>query len=165
MSDDEIREVLNQLANTPTELSRLVSQVSPERIAVKSSAEEFSVLENVCHLRDLEVEGYAIRIQRMLQEDQPSLPDFEGARLAIEREYNRQDLNQALTVFSEERGRNLLILSAAGRDEFERTGELDGLGKITLLRLVEMMNEHDEGHLDDLRRCGRLAAIAQPSPT
>jgi hypothetical protein len=137
--------------------------VSPESIAVKSSAEEFSVLENVCHLRDLEVEGYAIRIQRILQEDQPLLPEFEGARVAIEREYNRQDLNQALTAFSEERGRNLLILSAAGRDEFERTGELDGLGKITLLRLVEMMNEHDEGHLDDLRRYVRLAAIAQPS--
>lgn len=160
MRDDEVRELLKSLASTPIELSRLVGHVSPESIAVKPSPEEFSVLENVCHLRDLESEAYAVRIQRILHEDLPFLTNFEGTRLAIERDYNRQDLDRALATFCEERGKNLVLLSQTAHGEFKRLGELEGLGKITLLKLLEMMHEHDEGHLDDLRRQGRFAAAA-----
>ena len=160
MRDDELRELLNSLANTPKELSRLVGHFSPENIAVKPSPEEFSVLENVCHLRDLESEAYAIRIQRILQDDLHFLTDFEGTRLAIERDYNRQDLDRALETFCEARAKNLVLLSRTAHDEFERGAELEGLGKITLLKLLEMMHEHDEGHLDDLRRQARFAAAA-----
>ena len=40
------------------------------------------MLEHVCHLRDIEVEGYAPRLKRILSEDGPFLPDIDGRRLA-----------------------------------------------------------------------------------
>ena len=106
-------------------------------------------------MRDIEVEGYCVRIQRILSEDNPFLSDIDGSRLAIERDYNRQSLNEAVSDFATARRHNLTMLNNASKSEFDREGELEGTGTVTLARLVEMMVEHDEGHLEELQRLSR----------
>src|SRR5215470_2582063 len=92
----EVSALLEALARTPGEVSRMIHAVSSEHWRTRPSPEEFSVVENVCHLRDIEVEGYAQRIAQILNETNPTLVDVDGARLAIERDYNSQDLEPAL---------------------------------------------------------------------
>jgi len=47
------------------------------------------------------------------------------------------------------------LLRTLTEGQLNREGSLAGVGKITLSRLAEMMREHDEGHLADLRSLRR----------
>jgi hypothetical protein len=110
MIDEDIKELKSNLARTPTELATLLESFPADNVTFKPSPDEFSVLENICHLRDIEIEGYTVRIQRILSEDRPFLPDLDGTRLAIERDYNRQRLSEELSLFSQARRHNLAVL-------------------------------------------------------
>ncbi len=156
---NEVSALIQHLENTPAQVKSLVARLSHSQLVAKDT-DEFSILESVCHLRDIEAEGYAVRIRRILNEDVPDLPDIDGSRLAVERQYFRQDLVQALDSFVAARVQNVQILSDASLKSMQRKGILEGVGQITLARLLEMMWEHDEGHLDDLRRMRRLVSSA-----
>jgi hypothetical protein len=117
----------------------------------RDSDGEFSALEHVCHLRDIEVEGYAFRINRILADANPLLADIDGGLLAVERNYNEQDPVLALQAFFLGRTKNVEKLSGVDTQAPGRKGILEGVGELTLKRLVEMMQEHDESHLDELR--------------
>lgn len=155
---NEITHLIQQLENTPEQVRTLVTGLSAEQ-QVSKEGDEFSILESVCHLRDVEAEGYAVRIRRILDEDNPALADIDGSRLAIEREYQRQDLDQAVQSFISAREQNVSRLKSASSADLSRTGKLEGVGQVTLKRLLEMMIEHDEGHVDDLRRSRRVTGL------
>jgi hypothetical protein len=159
---EDTKSLLTSLERTPVEIARLVNDLRPSQLAVRPSPDDFSVLESVCHLRDLEIEGYAVRIQRMLAEDCPTLADFDGTRVAMERDYNKQNLSEALAEFTLARRRNLALMQNKSEERFDRKGLLEGVGEISLSRLLELMVEHDEGHLDDLRRSCRQSKSALP---
>lgn len=152
MNSVELQALLAALEQTPAEVARAVNVVPEEHRRIRPTPEEFSIVENVCHLRDIEVDGYAQRIARILNETNPTLADVDGARLAIERDYNSQQLEEALEVFRQTRERNVQLLRTVAADDFHRKAILEGAGEIDLLRLVTMMNDHDEGHLDELKR-------------
>ncbi|HKE55416.1 MAG TPA: DinB family protein [Pyrinomonadaceae bacterium] len=157
MNDLTVGELINSLSQTPLEIANLLREFPAESLTLKPSADEFSFLENICHLRDLEVEGYGLRITSILNEEAPRLADFDGARVASERHYNRQNLDEALGGFTRARRENVALLRTIDEGQFKRTGELQGVGQVTLDRLLEMMLEHDEGHLEDLARlCRRI---------
>lgn len=152
MNDElpDVQATLRFLQQTPGKLSKLIEGLSDSQVRRRNSDGDFSALENVCHLRDLEREGYAVRIDRILNEPNPALPDFDGGRVAAERNYNAEDPATALEEFTSARLRNLQKVRTAGPAEIERTGNLEGVGMVTLARVAEMMREHDEGHLEDL---------------
>jgi len=152
----DVQSLLDVLARTPSEVAGLVNAVPKEHRRTRPTPEEFSVVENVCHLRDIEVDGYAQRITRILNETNPTLADVDGARLAIERDYNNQELAPALETFRQTRERNVGLLRNLAAGDFDRQASLQGVGEITLRKLIVMMNEHDEGHLDELGRISNL---------
>jgi hypothetical protein len=132
----------------------------------RNSDDEFSVLEHLCHLRDIEAEGYALRIERILKESSPFLADIDGSRLAIERSYNDQDPKLALRAFTVARTKNVEKLIGLDSKELKREGNLEGVGQVTLERLICLMWEHDESHLEDLRvLCQKLARLRVPLPS
>jgi len=112
---------------------------------------ELDALENVCHLRDLELQGYRPRISCLLDETDPALADFDGARVAAESNYNSQQPDVALQTFEMARRENVQRLRGLTEEQLGREGILEGVGRITLRRLAEMMREHDEGHIEDVR--------------
>ena len=157
MNDQTAAELIESLSQSPRQVANLLRDLPSQCLTLKPSTDEFSFVENVCHLRDLEVEGYAPRISSILNEANPQLLDFDGARVACERDYNRQDVVAALNAFSNARNQNMAVLRTVADEQLKRTGELQGVGQITLARLLQMMWEHDEGHLEDLQRlCRRM---------
>jgi hypothetical protein len=143
--------LLDFLDETPTKLAQLIDGLSSAELRFKNSPAEFSALENVCHLRDLELRGYAPRIKRLLDETGPVLADFDGARVAAESDYNSEQANLAVQTFTTARRESVQTLKSLGEEQLKREGMLEGVGKITLEQLAEMMREHDEGHLYALR--------------
>jgi DinB superfamily len=150
MSSDSLQSLINLIARTPAEVTRLISDLSSQDLRRTNTPEEFSALENICHLRDIETEGYEVRIARILEESNPLLTDIDGSRLAIERAYNNQDPQSALKDFADARHRNIQRMKNLSLEQLELEGTLEGVGRVTLGRLVEMMSEHDEGHLHEL---------------
>ena len=144
---------------TPLTTQRLLSlvpmlQAAKERIprpewARRPQEEVFSLVDQVCHLRDLEEEGYTLRIRRLLREDNPLLADFDGAAVARARDYRRQDLSLALNALDLARRQNVAVLTELPAEAFHRRGRM-GDAEVTLERLTAMMLEHDASHRQEL---------------
>ena len=146
----ELQTLIDFLAETPARVRQLVHNLSAADVRRKPSGQEFSALEQVCHLNDLEREGYAVRIERLIQEEHPFLPDFDGDKIARERDYQARPLDAMLDAFSESRRENLRAVNRLSEADFERQGTLEGVGPITLGGLLLKMREHDEAHLREL---------------
>lgn len=106
----------------------------------------FSPVEQCWHLADLEAEGFGARIRRLLAEERPFLPDFDGARLARERNYAAKSLGAGLEAFRAARQSNLALLQAVPEGGWSRQGVQEGVGEITLADLPRLMCEHDASH-------------------
>ena len=164
INEMEFREVVRFLEETPESIRQLTTGLRNGEACWKPAPDAFSALEQVCHLRDLEREGYALRIDKLLKENQPSLPDFDGGRIAKERDYNSQDFESALEDFARARAENVRLMKTLSMDELHRSGVLAGVGEITLMKLFLLMREHDLSHrqeLADLRQAKKMAEVNQ----
>ena len=85
MKRREFEALLVTLESTAALLSRAAATLSPAEARRRPAAGGFSLVENVWHLADLEREGYAVRIRRILGETNPALLNFDGDRIARER--------------------------------------------------------------------------------
>lgn len=159
MSADAYRDNLTFLAQTPQLVASLVHNLNRDALRTRGPGDTFSALEQVCHLRDIEQEGYVVRARRILAEDTPSLADIDGGKLASERDYQSQDLAAALVAFTTARNASIRMLQNATATQRLRTGRFGGNLEITLTRLAQMMREHDSEHLAELQALrGQFAA-------
>jgi len=151
LTAETVDRFLDVLATAPIEVDHILNGRSFDQLRSKRSAEEFSLVENICHLRDIEIEAYTIRLQRILSEERPTLPDIDGSRLAIERDYNCQSAKEACDQFSRARSDNVSRLRGIDVSQLEREGLLEGVGAVSLEKLLWLMHEHDKDHLSDMR--------------
>ena len=54
-------------------------------------SEPFTAIEQICHVRDIEIEGYQLRFQRTLREHSPLLPSIDSEAVAKTRNYGNAD--------------------------------------------------------------------------
>jgi hypothetical protein len=147
MTEADLERAALRLQEFPTLVRRMIADLPDEKLRWKKSASDFSIVENVCHLRDIELEGYSVRLRRILEEQQPRLPDIDGGRLARERDYNSQPILGALADFSRERMANVAVICGLRPEQLDRTGHLETIGVISVGRLLAIMQEHDREHL------------------
>jgi DinB superfamily len=141
---------MHDLAAFPSVLRRVTESAPPELLTKRSAAGGFALVEVAWHLADLEVEGYGVRLRRLVEESHPSLPDFRGDVVASERDYLRLPLAPALERFEKARAANVARIEAASAEDRQRAGEQEGAGTVTFERVVAMMVEHDTGHAEEL---------------
>ena len=144
----DLENVARKLEGFPTALRGVITGLPDEVVRRKKSRTEFSIVENVCHLRDIERDGYSVRLRRLLDESQPVLPDIDGARLARERDYNSQLIKDAIEAFSNERMANVARIRALRPEQLNRTGHLETVGPVSVEELLGRMQEHDREHLE-----------------
>ena len=80
------------------------------------------------------------------------MPDIDGARLAKDRAYNRQDVHEALSAFARSRNENTTVLRALGPEQLNRDGTLAGVGAVQLKDLLLLMREHDADHIQEIEQ-------------
>jgi hypothetical protein len=146
MNRRELETLFLTLESTPALLARAAAELPEDSVRHRSTAGGFSLVEHVWHLADLEREAYAVRIRRLLTEDEPQLSNFDGDRVARERLYQRRDLAEGLLAFALARTRNLQWLREVSVEEWERPGEQEGVGRVELSDVPRMMTEHDRIH-------------------
>jgi DinB superfamily len=103
-------------------------------------------VEQVWHLADLEREGFELRIEKLLHECEPLLADFDGAAIATARHYCSLSLTAGLAAFREARQRNLARLRTVAAEAWTRSGQQQGVGKVSLCDMPSFMSQHDTAH-------------------
>lgn len=144
-----MKELLERIAEMPRFLDSAVEAAGQDQLSVRGPGETFSIREQACHLRDLEREGYLVRVRRILEEDVPDLAGFDGGAVASERDYNSQDARAAARDFAAARAELVATVARATPAQLAREATIFGK-RITLSELVAMIDEHDRGHREEI---------------
>lgn len=155
-----LTDALERLAEMPPILEASVAGRTAEALRTRTEAGgEFSLVEQACHLRDLEHEGYLHRLHRMLLEDEPELPGFQGDEIARMRNYQAQDALSACQDFARYRSALIAGFAACAPEDLGRTGRFAGR-VITVVDLASMVVDHDRVHREELARL--VASLPAP---
>jgi hypothetical protein len=130
----------------PGFLAERFASLSAEEATLPCPEGAFSPVEQCWHLADLEREGFGVRIRRLLTDTDPYLPDFDGARVAAERNYRHRSLADGIRAFQEARAANLALFRSLDAGQWSRGGTQEGVGKVALCDIPHMMAEHDDTH-------------------
>lgn len=163
-----IETTLSALAAFPQVLAAHYTQV-PTAFAAWSPprwdgmpSEHFTPIAQLLHVRDIEREGYHVRIGRTLAEHEPGLADIDSYALATQRGYDAAtagDAAETLADFAIARARTVQMLSQASPADLARTADFEGYGPTTLRGLAHLLCSHDQQHLAGLHwLLGRIAA-------
>jgi hypothetical protein len=123
-------------------------------------SERFTAIEQVCHVRDIEIDGYHVRIRRILLETHPTLESIDSEKLAQERRYAESSAPQALAAFRAARIETMNLISRINAEQFSRTGTFEGYGALSLRSLIHYLCSHDQQHLAGLQwLLGKIEAV------
>ncbi len=89
-------------------------------------SEPFTAIEQICHVRDIEIDGYHERFRRTLHELNPTLPSVEGEKLARERAYATSDAAEAFARFRIARAQTLELISGMSPEQLARPAIFEG---------------------------------------
>jgi uncharacterized damage-inducible protein DinB len=147
-----VPERLTRLERTADELVAALRGQTETVIARRPDATNWAAKEVVCHLRDTE-ELFANRFELILAMAEPKLPGFgPPERWAEERQYLRNDAQEALAAFRRRREETLALLGKLSAEQWRRGGIHVTRGRLTLDSFLSLMAWHDDNHLDQLRR-------------
>jgi hypothetical protein len=128
MNRHKLETLLLTLESTPALLARAAANLSAGDARRRPAEGVFSLVENVWHLADLEREGYGGRIGLILAEREPFLSDFDGDRIAQERNYQSRDLSKGLALFAAAREENLATLRSLSLSAWKRAASRSASG-------------------------------------
>jgi hypothetical protein len=114
-------------------------------------SEPLTALEQLCHVRDIEVDGYQVRIRRTLVETNPPLASIDTDALVRERAYARDEPARVLAAFRAARAATLEMIAGLSDAQLARTAVFEGYGRLTLRSLVHYLCSHDQQHLAGLQ--------------
>jgi hypothetical protein len=159
---------LAALADFPDRLKANYDVVLPERKHWRPNSwdgipsEPFSPIEQICHVKDIEIDGYHVRIRRTLQETNPLLASIDSESLAQERAYASADSAQIFDAFVRARRETVALVAQLTSEQLARVAQFEG-NAVTLRSLVHNLCSHDQQHLAGLQWL--LARIAAPTPS
>jgi DinB superfamily len=110
-------------------------------------SEMFTPIGQVCHVRDIEIDGYHQRFRRPLREDNPLLPSIDGYQLAKDRDYAHADAAEALAAFRAARAETVRVISGLSPAQLSCTAMFEGFGPVTMQSLIHVLCSHDQQHL------------------
>ncbi len=147
---------IQALAAFPERLGHSFNSFPPDRTGWAPGAwdgipsERLTAIEQICHVRDIEVEGYSVRFHRTRTEVQPVLPDLPGESMALERNYAAADPAAALRDFAAARMHTVDTIRGFAPAELSREALFEGR-RTTLAGLVHFLCSHDYQHLSGLQ--------------
>jgi alkanesulfonate monooxygenase SsuD/methylene tetrahydromethanopterin reductase-like flavin-dependent oxidoreductase (luciferase family) len=123
-------------------------------------SEHLTPIEQLCHVRDIEIEGYQKRFHRTLTESLPYLESLDTDEVAQTRSYASADESEVLASFRAARTQTIDLLSGVSAEQLRRPALFEGYGTVTLKSLVHYLCSHDQQHLAGLQwLLGQIEAV------
>ena len=143
---------MQRLTSTADELVASIKGQSDGVLSRRPDAKNWAAKEIVCHLRDTE-EVFAARIEQVRVMDvDPRWGDSNADRMAEERQYLRNDAEEALVAFRRRRAETLELFAKLAPGQWDKAGLHPVRGRFTIDEILSIMAWHDDNHVDQLTR-------------
>ena len=156
--------ILHQELQNSTEIIRgLLAGVAPEAARLKPSADSWSILEVVCHLKDTEREDFREHLDFILHRQNEDWHEIDTDGWVTQRRYNEQDFAEMQQKFFIEREKSITWLNGLHNPGWEKTYTTQ-YRTISAGEMFACWVAHDNLHirqLVELRRM-RLENITNP---
>ncbi len=143
--------MIDKIRRLPEQIEYLVGVLSPEELAGKFVAGEWSAAQNVHHLVDSHMNSY-VRCRLMMTEEEPYLKPYDQDRWAALPDAEDPDVSASVQILRGMHTRWAKFWETLGAEAWQRTGSHPERGLVTLEDQLVLYSSHGEGHVDQIRR-------------
>ena len=156
MSKANREQLISRYREGPAVLADAVSVLSERQLDHKPSDGGFSAREVVHHTADSEMTS-AIRLRRLVAEDNPQITGYDPDLFAARLHYASRSVQPSLDAIKAARESTASILAALSEDEWERAGTHSEMGEYSIDKWLEVYAAHCHDHADQIRRAAKDA--------
>jgi uncharacterized damage-inducible protein DinB len=158
--DTESRDkLIDALVEYPAQLHELIAGADDDELTRAGPEGSWGVVEVLCHLRDWE-RIYVRRIQRMIEEDDPTFETIDDSLWPIDRDYHAQNPREVLENFAEHRSKLVNLLEDLSVSDWALEGHAPRQGRVTIGWYAEHIRDHDIEHLKQIRQALRVERVS-----
>ena len=139
--------ILAIMSSTPGVMQSLTSGLEMDSLLREPTPDDWTVIEILCHLRDMEREVHQMQIKTLLEEGRPFIPRPNAAVWARQRNYRNEDSSTALLEFTASRIMNLSQLKGLSDQTWSRSARHAIFGPTNFREVIGFMAEHDRMHI------------------
>lgn len=144
-------ENMKALRAVPAVARALVRGLGDAALRARPAQGEWAAVEVIAHMADTDARALE-RIRRMRDEDEPSLAAFDPEALAIERAYIAAPIEPTLNRLEDTIAALIIELSALDTAGWERTGQHEAHGRVSIATYLAHVAAEDVDHLAQLAR-------------
>ena len=144
--------IIATLRATPALLHSLCAGLTPEAWVHRPAAGEWSVIEILCHLADMDAEVNLPRLRKLLQETNPFVAGMDTDAWADARQYIRRDGMQSLHDFVTARLELIAFLESLSPAEWQRQARHAIFGPTCLHEMAIFAAGHDRLHVRQIHQ-------------
>ncbi|HEY2955976.1 MAG TPA: DinB family protein [Candidatus Eisenbacteria bacterium] len=146
MSFLEWGRLLGVLGEGPDWIAARLARHGEERFRVPPAPGRWSAVEALCHLRDADADIFLPRLERVLSEERPEVPDVDMTAWESTRRYRDASPAAALEAWRAARTRLVARLAPLTPREWSRIGFHSVRGPYPLADMVRYWADHDLSH-------------------
>jgi uncharacterized damage-inducible protein DinB len=147
----------NYLAGVKS-LRDAVKGMSADQLKARPVAGKWSTLEVVCHLSDFDP-VLADRMKRIISQDNPTLLGADERRYAAALAYHDRNVEEELVIIENTRRQLARILRKLPDDAYQRTGNHNERGSVTLEKMLTITTNHIPHHVNFIKEKRRALGL------
>jgi DinB superfamily len=155
MTQAERKELIAKYAAGYDEVAGALEGFPKDKLTANLIPDKWSAAEIVQHLADSEMTS-AIRLRRLLVEDNPVIQGYDQDLFATRLWYNELDIAPALEAFRSARATTAQLLERMTEEDWRREGTHTESGRYTAEDWLRIYAAHAHGHSDQIRRLRKI---------
>jgi hypothetical protein len=151
MTAEERRTLIQKYADGYQAVMKALEGFPSESLAAHPIPGKWSAREIVHHLADSESTS-AIRLRRLLVEDNPTIQGYDQDLFASKLRYNEREMAPSMEAFRSARSTTTQLLGLMSEDEWKREGTHSESGRYTPEGWLTIYAEHAHNHAAQIER-------------
>ncbi len=151
MTRQERAELISRYADGYDEVERALEGFPRKHLTSHPFPGKWSAAEIIHHLADSEMTS-AIRLRRLLAEDNPVIHGYDQEAYARRLRYEERDIAPAMTAFLAARATTAQLLGVMSDEEWRREGTHSESGRYTAETWLEIYAKHAHNHAAQIQR-------------
>lgn len=151
MTQTERQKLIERYADGYNEVVRALEGLPNDKLTAHPIPGKWSAAEIIHHLADSEMTS-AIRLRRLLVEDNPAIQGYDEALFATRLDYNSRDIAPAMDAFRAARATTVQLLERLTEADWQRKGTHSESGEYGTEIWLKSYAAHAHDHADQIRR-------------
>lgn len=148
------QELIDRYRSGPEVIAAAVAGLDDAALDTRPADGGWTPREVVHHTADSEMTS-AIRLRRLIAEDNPLIVGYDGDEFARRLAYADRPIEPALAAIAAARETTVQILDRLTEDDWRRTGTHSEMGAYGVERWLEIYADHCHDHADQIRAVAR----------